>query len=181
MVVLSFEYQRLTLSQGEGIVDRNKAAALAQNAADCRPPSQGHGSKPLHAYRVRAERRSPPAAVLCCGGRATTFMSSVTAEKAAQKIPIRVEMAGAWSFEQTGLDAMQAERAGLTPASGARTGAVTVVQRFGSAINLHVHLHIELPTAAGLRSGGRVDMPISCAEGTREGCPGDHHIRCSRC
>jgi ribosomal protein S27E len=34
------------------------------------------------------------------------------------------------------------QRAGLTRASGARTGAVTVVQRFGSALNLNVHLHM---------------------------------------
>lgn len=34
------------------------------------------------------------------------------------------------------------QRADLTRASGARTGAVTVVQRFGSALNLNVHLHM---------------------------------------
>ena len=34
------------------------------------------------------------------------------------------------------------QRAGLTRAAGARTGAVTVVQRFGSALNLNVHLHM---------------------------------------
>ena len=31
---------------------------------------------------------------------------------------------------------------GLTVASGARTGAVTLIQRFGSALNLNVHLHM---------------------------------------
>ena len=36
-------------------------------------------------------------------------------------------------------------RADLTRASGARTGAVTVVQRFGSALNLNVHLHMLIP------------------------------------
>lgn len=34
------------------------------------------------------------------------------------------------------------QRADLTRASGARTGAVTVVQRFGSALNLNTHLHM---------------------------------------
>lgn len=34
------------------------------------------------------------------------------------------------------------QRAGLTRAFRARTGAVTVVQRFGSALNLNVHLHM---------------------------------------
>lgn len=37
------------------------------------------------------------------------------------------------------------QRADLTRASGARTGAVTVVQRFGSALNLNVHLHMLIP------------------------------------
>jgi hypothetical protein len=34
------------------------------------------------------------------------------------------------------------QRAGLNRASGARTGIVTLVQRFGSALNLNVHLHM---------------------------------------
>ena len=33
-------------------------------------------------------------------------------------------------------------RAGLRRTSGARTGAVTLIQRFGSALNLNVHLHM---------------------------------------
>jgi ribosomal protein S27E len=33
-------------------------------------------------------------------------------------------------------------RAGLTRASGAQTGIVTLIQRFGSALNLNIHLHI---------------------------------------
>ena len=33
-------------------------------------------------------------------------------------------------------------RAGLTRASGARCGVVTLVQRFGSALNLNIHLHM---------------------------------------
>ncbi len=37
------------------------------------------------------------------------------------------------------------QRADLTRAAGARTGAVTVVQRFGSALNLNVHLHMLIP------------------------------------
>lgn len=35
-----------------------------------------------------------------------------------------------------------ARRAGLMAASGARTGVVTLIQRFGSALNLNVHLHM---------------------------------------
>ena len=33
-------------------------------------------------------------------------------------------------------------RAGLRSGSGARTGAVTLIQRFGSALNLNPHLHM---------------------------------------
>lgn len=33
-------------------------------------------------------------------------------------------------------------RAGLTRACGAQTGVVTLVQRFGSALNLNIHLHM---------------------------------------
>ena len=33
-------------------------------------------------------------------------------------------------------------RAGLTRAGGARSGVVTLVQRFGSAVNLNIHLHM---------------------------------------
>ena len=33
-------------------------------------------------------------------------------------------------------------RAGLTRAGGARSGVVTLVQRFGSALNLNIHLHV---------------------------------------
>jgi hypothetical protein len=32
-------------------------------------------------------------------------------------------------------------RAGLKVSSGARTGVVTVIQRFGGALNLNIHLH----------------------------------------
>jgi ribosomal protein S27E len=35
-----------------------------------------------------------------------------------------------------------ARRAGLTAGSGARTGVVTLIQRFGSSVNLNVHLHM---------------------------------------
>ena len=34
------------------------------------------------------------------------------------------------------------QHAGLTRASRARTGVVTLIQRFGSALNLNVHLHM---------------------------------------
>ncbi|MFT7654555.1 MAG: hypothetical protein ACI9UU_003675, partial [Candidatus Azotimanducaceae bacterium] len=37
------------------------------------------------------------------------------------------------------------KKAGLTRASGARSGAITFIQRFGSALNLNVHLHMLIP------------------------------------
>ena len=36
-------------------------------------------------------------------------------------------------------------KAGLTRSSGARSGAITFIQRFGSALNLNVHLHMLIP------------------------------------
>ena len=47
-------------------------------------------------------------------------------------------------------------RSGLTVSSGARTGAVTLIQRFGSALNLNVHLHmLFLDRAYTFRRRGR--------------------------
>lgn len=42
-------------------------------------------------------------------------------------------------------------RAGFTRKSGARSGIVTLIQRFGSALNLNIHLHM-IPKA--LRGAG---------------------------
>ena len=36
-------------------------------------------------------------------------------------------------------------KAGLTRAAGARSGAITFIQRFGSALNLNMHLHMLIP------------------------------------
>lgn len=43
---------------------------------------------------------------------------------------------------QRGLSTFLIRQAGFTVASGARTGAVTLIQRFGSALNLNPHLHM---------------------------------------
>lgn len=43
---------------------------------------------------------------------------------------------------QRGISTFLIRRSGLTVASGARTGAVTLIQRFGSALNLNPHLHM---------------------------------------
>jgi hypothetical protein len=40
------------------------------------------------------------------------------------------------------------QRADLARAFGARTGAVTVVQRFGSALNLNVHRHMVVESSS---------------------------------
>ncbi len=39
-------------------------------------------------------------------------------------------------------------RAGLGPGRGAQTGIVTFIQRYGSALNLNVHLHLLVPDGA---------------------------------
>jgi ribosomal protein S27E len=44
---------------------------------------------------------------------------------------------------------------GLTVSSGARTGAVTLIQRFGSALNLNPHLHMLFVDGAYTFAGGR--------------------------
>lgn len=43
---------------------------------------------------------------------------------------------------QRGISTFLIRRAGFTVASGAKTGAVTLIQRFGSALNLNIHLHM---------------------------------------
>ena len=44
-------------------------------------------------------------------------------------------------------------RAGLRSGAGARTGAVTLIQRFGSALNLNPHLHMLFLDGAYTRAG----------------------------
>ena len=43
---------------------------------------------------------------------------------------------------QRGISTFLIRRAGFTVASRVRTGAVTLIQRFGSALNLNIHLHM---------------------------------------
>lgn len=43
---------------------------------------------------------------------------------------------------QRGISTFVIKQAGFTVASGAKTGAVTLIQRFGSALNLNPHLHM---------------------------------------
>jgi hypothetical protein len=45
-----------------------------------------------------------------------------------------------------------ARRAGLTAGSGAHTGVVTLIQRFGSAVNLNIHLHMLILDGGNSRS-----------------------------
>ncbi|NND56925.1 MAG: IS91 family transposase [Xanthomonadales bacterium] len=47
------------------------------------------------------------------------------------------------------------QHSGHTVASGARTGAVTLIQRFGSSLNLNVHLHMLFLDGAYTFSGSR--------------------------
>jgi hypothetical protein len=46
------------------------------------------------------------------------------------------------------LSASVIRRAGLTRRAGGETGVVTFIQRFGSALNLNIHLHMLLPAGA---------------------------------
>jgi len=56
---------------------------------------------------------------------------------------------------QRGISTFLVRRAGFTVASGARTGAVTLIQRFGSALNLNPHLHMLFLDGVYAFSGGK--------------------------
>jgi ribosomal protein S27E len=56
---------------------------------------------------------------------------------------------------QRGIATFLIHRSGFTVASGARTGAVTLIQRFGSALNLNPHLHMLFLDGAYTFGGGK--------------------------
>lgn len=56
---------------------------------------------------------------------------------------------------QRGISPFLVRRAGFTVASEARTGAVTLIQRFGSALNLNPHLHMLFLDGVYFFNGGR--------------------------
>ncbi len=56
---------------------------------------------------------------------------------------------------QRGISTFLIRRSGYTVASGARTGAVTLIQRFGSALNLNPHLHMLFLDGAYTFQGSR--------------------------
>ena len=65
---------------------------------------------------------------------------------------------------QRGISTFVVQHSGLTVSSGARTGAVTLIQRFGSALNLNPHLHmlfLDAPTASPA-SGRSFTAPAGC-------------------
>ena len=62
----------------------------------------------------------------------------------------------------------QIHRSGLTVASGARTGAVTLIQRFGSALNLNIHLHMLFLDGAYTFHGNRPTFHRSCRPAAEE-------------
>lgn len=56
---------------------------------------------------------------------------------------------------QRGISTFLIRRSGFTVASGARTGSVTLIQRFGSALNLNPHLHMLFLDGAYTFKGNR--------------------------
>jgi hypothetical protein len=50
------------------------------------------------------------------------------------------------------------KRAGLTSASGAQSGVVTLIQRFGSALNLNIHLHMIVLDGVYSNSAGKLNF-----------------------
>jgi ribosomal protein S27E len=59
---------------------------------------------------------------------------------------------------QRGISTFLIRKAGFTVASGARTGAVTLIQRFGSALNLNPHLHMLFLDGAYTFGDGKADF-----------------------
>jgi hypothetical protein len=64
---------------------------------------------------------------------------------------------------QRGISNFIVQQVGLKVASGASTGAVTLIQRFGSALNLNVHVHMLFldgaPASAGAAEGNPRTVP----------------------
>jgi hypothetical protein len=56
---------------------------------------------------------------------------------------------------QRAISTFVARHSGFTIASGTHTGAVTLIQRFGSALNLNIHLHMLFLDGACTFSGNR--------------------------
>jgi hypothetical protein len=63
---------------------------------------------------------------------------------------------------QRGISSFVIQHAGLTVSSGARTGAVTLIQRFGSARNLNPHLHMLFLDGAYAFRGNRAVFHRAC-------------------
>ena len=59
---------------------------------------------------------------------------------------------------QRGISTFLVRHSGFTVASGARTGAVTLIQRFGSALNLNMHLHMLFLDGAYRFAGGKASF-----------------------
>jgi hypothetical protein len=76
---------------------------------------------------------------------------------------------------QRSISSFVIQRSGLTVASGARTGAVTLIQRFGSALNLNSHLGncscVALPPASLQSCTCCFSMGPTPSAGAAEGNP----------
>ena len=120
-------------------------------------------------------------------------MQLIAYDRPARLPPIRIEpqaLTAVLAVVQRANSTFVIRHSGLTVASGARTGAVTLIQRFGSALNLNIHLHmLFLDGAYGLRgnrAGGSIAtnirsgmaQPTSCSSrwtslhDWRPWCPG---------
>ena len=72
---------------------------------------------------------------------------------------------------QRGILTFVVQHSGLTVACGARTGAVTPIQRFGSALNLNPHLHMLFLDGAYILRGQRpVFHRAQCGRSSDQQC-----------
>ncbi|MDP6472606.1 MAG: transposase zinc-binding domain-containing protein, partial [Pseudomonadales bacterium] len=99
----------------------------------------------------------------CCGGRRMAETSAHLIDRVLPEIPIRQwVLSFPWPLRllystrpetlsrtlgivNRAIESYLIRKTGLTRKQGARSGAVTFIQRFGSALNLNVHLHMLIP------------------------------------
>ena len=60
------------------------------------------------------------------------------------------------------------KKAGLTRKSGARTGSVTFIQRFGGSLNLNIHFHMMFPDGIYSFKNGRSKFHLTTPSSNRE-------------
>ena len=72
------------------------------------------------------------------------------------------------SWERFSVSTFLIKKAGLTRKSGARTGSVTFIQRFGGSLNLNIHFHMMFPEGVYSFKNGRSKFHFTTPPSNRE-------------